>query len=150
MTHEDAGLPLGFSVDTGPLAARQVLERIFAALAPWSLDIEEKGTIELLLAEVVNNIVEHAYPEPDTGGRIDVACRLEPNGLCFEICDHGRAMPNGQAPFGAQMDVDVGIEDLPEGGFGWFLIRDLARDVAYERVGQMNRLTLRLAITRPK
>ena len=36
--------------------------------------------------------------------------------------------------------------DLPEGGFGWYLIRDLARDVNYEREGWCNVLTLRLEV----
>ena len=44
-------------------------------------------------------------------------------------------MPNGQPPFGFAPDVTVALDDLPEGGFGWFLIKDLARDVSYERQG---------------
>ena len=42
----------------------------------------------------------------------------------------------------AEADLDVAREDLPEGGFGWFLIRQLAWDVRYVREGRTNRLFL--------
>ncbi|WP_280514091.1 hypothetical protein [Allosediminivita pacifica] len=35
---------------------------------------------------------------------------------------------------------------LPEGGFGWFLIHELARELAYRHDGGMNRLTFRLPL----
>ena len=136
------------SVESGPLAVRQALEKVFAALAPWELDVEEKGTIELVLAEAMNNIVEHAYPDPDAGGLIEVSAEAQSNGLQFHIRDFGKPMPNGQAPLGMQANLDVDTMDLPEGGFGWFLIRDLAKDVEYSRDGSANHLSLRLAITR--
>lgn len=136
------------SVDTGPMAVREALDKVFVALDPFALDVEEKGTIELVLAEALNNVVEHAYPEPDATGKIDVSADMLANGLAFKIEDHGKPMPDGHAPLGTQADLDVDLLDLPEGGFGWFLIRDLAKDVLYERVDGTNVLTLRLAITR--
>lgn len=136
------------NVETGPLAARQALEKVIAALDPWSLDIEEKGTIELVLAEVLNNVVEHAYPEPNASGEIIVSGDAKSTGLFFKIEDFGHPMPDGQAPLGMQADLDVDVMDLPEGGFGWFLIRDLAKDVVYKREGDSNVLTLRLGISR--
>lgn len=141
-------MTLSISVHSGPMAAREALEKVLDALADWSLDVEEKGTIELVLAEALNNIVEHAYPEGDPGGQISIAADAQNNGLHFTISDFGRAMPDGQAPLGMQADLDVDMMDLPEGGFGWFLIRDLAKDVTYSRVNEMNVLKLRLAITR--
>lgn len=141
-------MTFSFSVETGPLAVREALEQVFEHLAPWSLDVEERGTIELVLAEAMNNIVEHAYPEEDATGQIDVLGTAEPDGLHFELRDYGKPMPNRQAPFGAQADLSVDVTDLPEGGFGWFLIRDLAKDVDYTRDGDVNRLMLRLAIAR--
>jgi serine/threonine-protein kinase RsbW len=38
-------------------------------------------------------------------------------------------------------------DDLPEGGFGWYLIRTLARDVRYDRNGVTNCLTFWLPAT---
>ena len=33
------------------------------------------------------------------------------------------------------------MQALPEGGFGWALIRDMTRDLTYRRQGRMNRLS---------
>ena len=65
----------------------------------------------------------------------------------FRIEDTGRPMPGGETPLGQAANLDVDLEDLPEGGFGWFLIRDLAKDVNYSRADGTNVLDLRLAIT---
>ena len=59
-------------------------------------------------------------------------------------------MPNGQLPLGMAQDVDVDMMDLPDGGFGWFLIKDLAKDVRYHRIGEVNQLDLRLAVAIPQ
>ncbi len=58
-------------------------------------------------------------------------------------------MPGGQLPLGMSQSLNVGLCDLPEGGFGWFLIKDLAKDLKYRRIGQENHLHLRIAITVP-
>ncbi|MEP4194468.1 MAG: ATP-binding protein [Aliishimia sp.] len=133
---------------SGPLAAREALAEIFVALEPMSLDVEELGTIELVMAETLNNIVEHAYPAGSHPGRIEIFGESKADGLHFRVEDNGLTMPDGHAPIGIAADLDVDLMDLPEGGFGWFLIRDLAKDVAYERLGEKNVLNLRVAITR--
>ena len=62
------------------------------------------------------------------------------------ILDQGLPMPDGQAPVGMAKNLDVDIMDMPEGGFGWFLIQNLAKDVRYGRINDQNRLALRLAL----
>jgi serine/threonine-protein kinase RsbW len=57
-------------------------------------------------------------------------------------------MPDGEVPFG-QRPIYGAVHTTPEGGFGWFLIRELAKDVRYERVDGENRLSFRIAITLP-
>jgi serine/threonine-protein kinase RsbW len=37
-------------------------------------------------------------------------------------------------------------DDLPEGGFGWFLIRELTKDLQYVRHEDQNRLTFSIPI----
>ncbi|MEL6565935.1 MAG: ATP-binding protein [Pseudomonadota bacterium] len=134
------------SITSGEFAVREALENLLEALRPLGLDVEEAGTIELVLAEAMNNIVEHAYPPGDIPGQISVACSRKPDGLRFCIVDTGRPMPNGETPIGLPVDLDVDFTDLPEGGFGWFLIKDLAKDVVYRRVDDANQLTFRLAL----
>lgn len=138
--------PFQLKVRSSDKATREALEGLIAALAPLALDIEEISTIELVMAEALNNIVEHAYPEPDNDGPIAIGCHHKHDGLHMTIQDKGRAMPDGQAPIGMAHDLDVDLMDMPEGGFGWFLIQNLAKDVRYGRVADQNRLELRLAL----
>ena len=134
------------SITSGEYAVRDALSDLLEALRPLMLDVEEKGTIELVLAEAMNNIVEHAYPPGDQPGPICLTCTPEADGLRFLIKDTGRPMPNGVSPIGLPVDLNVDFNDLPEGGFGWFLIKDLAKDVVYHRVDEANQLTFRLSL----
>lgn len=98
-----------------------------------------RRTVELVLAEVLNNVAEHAYAE----GPGPVAITLTPGqaGLFCLVVDQGSAMPDGHLPDGLLPDAAASLEDLPEGGFGWHLIRSLTHDLAYARTGGCNRLS---------
>ena len=135
------------SVVSGQMAVREALGQLLDGLKPLALDVEEAGTVELVMAEALNNIVEHAYPDGEISGPIDITCSHRNDGLHLTVVDSGRAMPNGQTPVGAAADLDVDFCDMPEGGFGWFLIKDLAKDVTYQRQDAENQLCLRLAVT---
>lgn len=141
--------PVEISLRSDETEVRDALGRLLMALDPLELDIEEAGTVELVLAEALNNIVEHAYP-PEHQGPIWIKCQQRADGLHLRIADKGEMMPDGQLPVGMAQNVDVSLMDLPDGGFGWFLIKDLAKDVSYHRVGQMNQLELRLAVAIPE
>ena len=106
---------------------------------------EEIGSVELVLAETLNNIVEHAYGESGDG-QVSMTIHRTGAGLAFCITDYGRPMPNGEPPLGMQANPNAAIEDLAEGGFGWFLIRELARDLTYTRLKGANNVTFRIAV----
>lgn len=139
-------IPFDVCVEGSELAVREALSKVLLGLGPLDLDIEEAGTVELVLAEALNNIVEHAYGPRSDLGPIKIHCVHQADGLHLKIHDEGIAMPDGQTPLGLVAALGDDPMDLPEGGFGWFLIRDLARDVRYQRVGNENELSLRLAI----
>ena len=103
------------------------------------LDLSEdiRGTLEIVLAEALNNVVEHAYA--DAPGPIRVCVDHIAPVLKVSVYDTGLPMPEGQLPKGEMAAFDA-IDDLPEGGFGWFLIRTLTVDLAYERLGEVNHL----------
>lgn len=128
-----------------PMQVRAALKSALTILAPQELLPEESGTVELVLAEVMNNIVEHAYEEADDGD-IEMVVEGIPGGILCKVVDFGKPMPDGQTPLGVQADVDVEIDDLPEGGFGWFLIGELAKDLNYERRANANHLSFRMAV----
>ena len=115
----------------------QVVERLRGLGIP-ELRVDE---VQIALAEAVNNVVEHAYAGK-TPGDVRIRCSLEPERLWINITDAGAPFPEGELPEGKPANLDVAPEDLPEGGFGWFLIRELTSDIHYERSAGNNQLSL--------
>jgi serine/threonine-protein kinase RsbW len=106
---------------------------------------DRTAEIEVALTEAVNNVVEHAYAEYGTGS-IRLLCSLRPGHLDIRICDTGRPLPAERLPPGLAADLSVAREHLPEGGFGWFLIRAFTTEIRYDRCGNCNHLSLRFDI----
>jgi serine/threonine-protein kinase RsbW len=61
----------------------------------------------------------------------------------FRVVDHGAELPGHVLPQG-QLKEYGPHSDLPEGGFGWHMIRALAKDVEYRRRDGCNHLSFRL------
>lgn len=95
------------------------------------------ASVRIVLAEVLNNIVEHGYRGMPPGS-VAVCAGLYPWGVCLEIRDWGRAYPGHELPGGHMPDPKL----LQDGGYGWFLIRSLARDISYDRSRGCNHLRL--------
>lgn len=126
-----------------PDAVRDGLARIMALQPLAGLSVDDRDAAELVLAEVLNNVAEHAYS--DTTGTVAVTLRAVPAGLDCLVVDQGVAMPDNQLPAGRlTAGPDTGVDDLPEGGFGWHLIRALTRNLSYVREGDCNRLRFTL------
>jgi serine/threonine-protein kinase RsbW len=123
-----------------PYAVREALAALISGPILASVPDDERGTAELVLAEALNNIVEHAYAQGP--GDIEVTIRRVQGDLDCRIVDQGLPIPGNEPPKGQLPVRDP--DDLPEGGFGWFLIRTLSRDLRYARVGCRNELTFRL------
>lgn len=139
---------LGFPAD--PTEVRQALAGLLAAPQVCTLVEDKRGTVELVLAEVLNNIVEHAYSGGT--GPVEVDLWATASGLNFQVADAGTPMPKGTLPDGQLPDVSQNgdrplvLSDLPEGGFGWHLIRSLTRDLTYDRKGGRNLLTFEIPL----
>jgi len=123
------------------LAARSGVTAILSQLAEAGLAHEHLGCVEIVLSEVVNNVVEHAYAGV-SDGEVRVAYDLSKTALTLRVCDRGAAFPNNRLPAGKLPDIDVARTDLPEGGFGWNLIRRLTSDLSYARHKGCNQLDL--------
>ncbi|MFP4237789.1 ATP-binding protein [Rhodosalinus sp.] len=122
---------------------RPALEAVRAAVASHLASCEAGmlDSVEIALAEVLNNIVEHAAPS-DTRGAIRIsACGLM-HALAVCISDDGRPMPGLCLPAGALRDLSVPLGDLPEGGFGWGLVRALSSGLRYRRRLGRNELAM--------
>jgi len=128
-----------------PLAVREALAQMMEQLTALDLSSTDLGNVELVLAEAMNNIVEHAYINtPD--GTVELHVMPTRNELVCHLRDEGVPMPEGKAPNGTPAALDCNTEELPEGGFGWFLIRDLAHDLNYTRISDKNLLSFRIPV----
>ena len=123
---------------------RAVVEAV-RALERTDISEETSSAAELVLAEAMTNIVKHAY-SGDRGGWIRLHILREGGCLCVTLQDGGKPMPGLVAPEGKQQPLDVPLEDLPEGGFGWFMIRSLVEDLRYRREKTVNLLCFRLTL----
>ncbi len=122
-----------------PMAVRGALKKAMNFLRGLDFSQEECGPVELVLAEALNNVIEHAY-EGQVHGVIELSIEQQGEVLEFVILDDGLPMPGGNTPKGREHDLTCDVIDLPEGGFGWFLIHELTRDLVYIRTGNRNRL----------
>jgi anti-sigma regulatory factor (Ser/Thr protein kinase) len=104
-------------------------------------DPELTGDAQIVLAEVMNNIVEHALAAR-SDGVIEVILRVEPSGIDCMLRDDGCAMPGGRLPDAVATPVIDPRAEPREGGFGWPLVRALAGDLAYRRQGEWNETRL--------
>ena len=98
------------------------------------------GEVELVLAEVLNNISEHGgikslnHPISLKWHRSD--------GLCINDIDAGQCVPSGAIANAQMPDLDTETDNLPEGGFGWALVDILCSKVHSKRRGSFNTLRL--------
>lgn len=130
-------LRLEFRAD--PVSVQQSLVQMLDLPPLSGLSDEDRSVAELVLAEVLNNVTEHAYGPG--GGRVTVSLCGDPAGIRCRVTDEGRAMPGERLPEGSLPGgPGTALADLPEGGFGWHLIRSLSLGLTYARVDGQNRL----------
>jgi serine/threonine-protein kinase RsbW len=124
---------------------RRIIHKTIEELSANGLCEDDVSTVEIVLAEALNNVVEHAYDEDDKDGEIKLVVKKRSSGLLIEIVDKGHPMPNGRAPLGNHPMSEFSEDPMPEGGYGWFLIRELVRDLIYDRRDGHNFLVFRIA-----
>ncbi len=129
------------------LEVRRALAEIRASLAPI-LDDDPMSTIEIVGAEILNNVVEHGFAgEIEDDKFIEVFAAFDGQKLILRIIDDGIPMPGGAVPEGKARDIDPkSISALPEGGFGWGLIHMLSGDLSYAYQDGKNRLQVSIDI----
>ena len=120
--------------------ASEAVVRVGKWLEQERIESECIGDVMLVLAEALNNVIEHAYGT-ETSGDIQIKGTLRAQTLSLQIVDRGR-------PFDGPPDEVVlntekyELSEMPDGGFGWFLIKSLTEDIHFSRAGDKNKLTL--------
>ncbi len=100
------------------------------AAADAGFETKDLNTLDLVIEEIVVNIATYAYDQPESG-YAELACEVEgPRRLALEISDEGQAFN----PLAVQPpDLTRGLGDRPVGGLGIFLVKSIAKSIAYRR-----------------
>ncbi|WP_246139515.1 ATP-binding protein [Phaeobacter marinintestinus] len=129
------------SCETDQMEARRCILSVLDRLRRSGLSPERAGDVELVLAEAINNIVEHAYEAPGKG-QIWLRVMMAADHLVIRLRDDGRPLPANRIPTARLIQPSKKHGILPEGGFGWFLIQSLTSAVRYDRDEGCNLLSL--------
>jgi sigma-B regulation protein RsbU (phosphoserine phosphatase) len=94
--------------------------------------------VNLVFDELLNNIISYAYGDEEEHV-IEVVISLAGDRLGVSITDDGRPFN----PFeGTPPDTDLAVDDRPIGGLGVHIVQNVMDEVAYERHGTKNVVTL--------
>ena len=124
-------------VNPKAFGVRKALQDMIGFAAGLGVEKGDLATLELVLAEVLNNIVEHSCGDVP-GAIIRLSCRFEDNRVVMTVTDNGAPLQEGSAPDSVLPRGHGNIESLPEGGFGWFIIRRLTQNLTYRRRNERN------------
>ena len=95
--------------------------------------------VNLALEEIIANVMAYGFPD-DHPFYCRVAVSLEGGTLKAAIEDGGLAYdPLFQAP---TPDLTLDVDEPPSGGLGVFFVKTLLDEVKYERLDNLNRITL--------
>ena len=95
--------------------------------------------LKVAIEEAVVNVINYAYP-PDTCGDVTIEAASNDLRLKFTIIDSGKPFdPTVQAP----VDTTLSAHERPIGGLGIHIVREIMDSINYERIDNLNVLTLR-------
>ena len=100
-------------------------------------DPQGAAEIELAMVEAVNNCILHAKPG---ASEIRLTFTLSPRGVEIDLQDEGQPLdPRILESAGSQWGFDpADIQNLPEGGMGLMLIKQLMNEVSYRHENGLN------------
>ncbi|MBY4893970.1 ATP-binding protein [Rhodobacteraceae bacterium N5(2021)] len=134
---------------SGTTQVRCTLDQARVALQAARIDDATCDTSQIILGEVLNNVVEHAY-RCEEGHPIELSIWFDDTGLWCNVHDQGAPMPGGVPPEGRGACIDASDRDgLPEGGFGWAMVHALTQDLQYLRVDGCNDLAFLISASHP-
>jgi sigma-B regulation protein RsbU (phosphoserine phosphatase) len=100
---------------------------------------DETSQVKVAIEEAVVNVMNYAYP-PGTRGDVTIEAASNDVRLKFTIIDSGKPFdPTVQAG----VDTTLPANERPIGGLGIHIVRQIMDSINYERMGNLNVLTLR-------
>jgi len=121
-------------------SVRQIQEFVGETFLALNSNKNKQLIIDLVIEEVVVNIVRHGCLGIENR-IIDVGIDTTADSIILEISDNGSAFnPLEQE----NPDVKAGLDQRHPGGLGIFLVKQIAKDIQYERKDNKNFLRLYL------
>ena len=109
-------------------------------------DTNVAADIKVAVEEAVVNVMKYAYP-PGKSGDVTVEAASNDIRLKFTIIDSGKPFdPTVQAP----VDTTLSTNERSIGGLGIHIMRQKMDSINYERIDNLNVLTLRKKIVKPE
>lgn len=103
------------------------------------LDMHVAMKLQLAIEEMVTNVIFYAYPQ-GTSADITLSAESDDNELTFVLSDSGQPFdPTAKE----DADIDVNPMDREQGGMGILIVKNIMNDVSYQRLGDMNQLTMK-------
>jgi serine/threonine-protein kinase RsbW len=105
-------------------------------------NVEEhlRNAVEMCLMEALNNVIKHAY-HGEQNHKIDVNVCIDSSLMEIQIIDEGDPRESFVIK---ELDFDPNdIDNLPEGGMGLFIIKQLMDELDYYTLNGKNYFTLR-------
>ena len=100
------------SFTAGETAVPDVLRTVVASLQRRSVRQDDIDSAQIVLAELLNNVEEHAYDGRE-GGAVTLQMDLAEGHVSFSIFDHGKPMPEGPLPEGRLPEIDARLPFFP-------------------------------------
>ena len=119
-------------------ALKPASDRLADFLAERGADPETLYTLETVLEELVTNTIKYGKIDPGSG-RIDLRVVAKDDRTDLVIEDDGHAFDPTAAP---EPDLNRPLEEIPIGGLGLHLVRQLVGGMQYQRVGGRNRVRI--------
>ena len=104
----------------------------------------ESYKIELCVVEAVTNSIKHAYGK-EAGQDVEVVFTLYADRLTIDVCDTGKPLDQNIMNKKNVSSLDVNLDDianLPEGGRGIAIIKEIMDTVSYKSEKRKNVLTM--------
>ena len=103
------------------------------------LDMHVAMKLQLAMEEMVTNVIFYAYPE-GTSADITLTAESDEKELTFILSDTGKPFdPTAKE----DTDIEVNPMDREQGGMGILIVKNIMNEVTYQRLGDMNQLTMK-------
>lgn len=118
------------------------LSRLSAGIASLCLPDEPEFQLNLALEELFTNAIEHGGCK-GMAKAVEIRMESAAGGLCVEYRDRGAPFNPLAAP---EPDMNAPLAQRASGGLGVHFVRQIMRNLQYDRSGEWNRLTMELPV----